>query len=102
MTMTSQLSRTTLSPDTLTTVLLNRTPRASAKSKTEVKVVPIRTCYETYIWLIGPRESVLDYAADLFADAATTRPGPTPPLTVEEAHTKNDGHTLSVLLSRGA
>jgi hypothetical protein len=80
--------------------ILNRTPRESAKSEIEMRFVPLRTCYEACMRLIGPRESVLDYAAVLFADAAE-HPGPTPPLALEAAISEDGGKTLSLLLSRG-
>jgi hypothetical protein len=80
--------------------ILNRAPRESAKSEIQMRFVPLRTCYESCTRLIGPREAVLDYAAALFSDAAT-RPGPTPQLMLEEAHSDDGGETLSLLLSRG-
>lgn len=80
--------------------IMNRTPRESAKSEIEMRFVPLRTCYEACMRLTGPRESVLDYAAVLFADAAA-HPGPTPPLALEVAISEDGGKTLSLLLSRG-
>ena len=89
-------------PEALTTIIRRRAPRASAKSKIVESLVPMRTCYETMTRLVGPADSVLDYAAFLFAeeDAAATRP--TPALTVEEAHFSPDTGTLSLVLSRGS
>jgi hypothetical protein len=78
-----------------------RAPRTGARSEIRVSVVPLRTCYETLMRLEGPRESVLDYAAVLFADEATSPSRTSPPLTLEEAHLEDDGDTLSLLLSRG-
>lgn len=80
--------------------IIERTPRESAKSEIEMSFVALRTCYEACMRLVGPRESVLDYAAALFADAEA-HPGPTPPLALEEAHSEDGGETLSLLLSRG-
>lgn len=93
-------ARAALPLNALAKQILNRTPRESAKSEIEMSFVPLRTCYATCTRLVGPRESVLDYAAVLFADAAP-RPWPIPPLALEEAHSEDGGETLSLLLSRG-
>lgn len=77
-----------------------RVPRAEARREVHVSVVPLRTCYETLMRVEGPRDAVLDYAASLFADDATSPSHPTPPLTLEEARLEDDG-SLSLLLSRG-
>jgi hypothetical protein len=93
-------ARTALPVRTLAKQIVNRRPRESAKSEIEMSFVPLRTCYEACMRLVGPREAVLDYAAVLFADAAA-HPGPTPPLALEEAHSEDGGETISLLLSRG-
>lgn len=100
MTATAIPARVAFPVRSLAKQILSRTPRESAKAEIEMRFVPLRTCYEACMRLKGPREAVLDYAAVLFADAAT-RPGPTPPLTLEEAHSDDGGDTLSLLLSRG-
>lgn len=93
-------SRKALPVQAVAKQILQRTPRESAKADIEMSFVSLRTCYEACMRLAGPREAVLDYAAALFADAAA-RPGPQPPLALEEAHTDDGGETLSLLLSRG-
>jgi hypothetical protein len=85
----------------LATQIQNRTPRETARSEIKVTAVPLRTCYETLMRLLGPREAVLDYAAALFAEEAKCPAPPAPPLALEEAHIEDDGETLSLLLSRG-
>jgi hypothetical protein len=82
-------------------LIRGRQPRDSARSEIQVNVVPLRTCYEVLLRLSGPRDAVLDYAAVLFAEDATSPSRPNPPLALEEAHTEDDGLTLSLLLSRG-
>lgn len=87
--------------DAVLKLIQTRAPREGARSEISVSVVPLRTCYETLMRLEGPRESVLDYAAALFTDDATSPARPSPPLALEEAHLEDDGDTLSLLLSRG-
>lgn len=90
------------SPDALTSIIRKRTPNRDAKKNIVETFVPMRTCYETMTRLVGPADSVLDFAAFLFAeeDAASTHP--TPPLAIEEAHVDEKAGTLSLVLSRGS
>ena len=86
----------------LTAEIRIRKPRQEAASDIEVGSIPMRTCYETMTRLSGPVDSVLDYAAWLFADDKSNKPGPTPPLTIEEAHTDFGTGIMTLVLSRGS
>jgi hypothetical protein len=88
--------------DVVRDMIRRRVPRADASTEITISSVPLRTCYETMMRLHGPRESVLDYAATLFADESASLYAPAPPLTLEEAHAEDGGATLSLLLSRGS
>jgi hypothetical protein len=94
--------RDILSTEILTTLIQQRPPRAQARAEINVTSVPLRTCYEILTRLRGPREAVLDYAAALFSDNVAEAARPTPPVTLEEAHSEDDGRTLSLLLASGA
>lgn len=86
----------------LTKEIRTRKPRESAVSEIQVGSVPVRTCYETMTRLIGPVDSVLDYAAWLFTeDGAGKTSVPVPPLSVEEAHTDFATGIMTLVLSRG-
>lgn len=98
----TEKDNTVLTVEAVTAQIQHRRPRESARSEIEVAYVPLRTCYETATRLVGPRESVLDYAAVLFAEAAARKgPKPSPSLAVDEVHFNEDGETMSVLLSQG-
>ena len=92
---------TRLSTETLTGIIRGRSPRATARREIVVTSVPLHTCYEQLMQLRGPREAVLDYAAQLFADDAATTAQPALPLALEEALSEDSGRTLSLLLSCG-
>ncbi len=85
----------------LATELRARTPRSEAVADIEFRSVPMRTCYEQMMRLIGPRDAVLDYAAFLFSDEGGTLEASTPPLTVEEAHVDDAAGTMTLVLTRG-
>lgn len=86
----------------LTAEIRLRKPRQEAASDIEISSIPMRTCYETMTRLNGPVDSVLDYAAWLFSEDKSTKPGPTPPLTIEEAHTDFSTGIMTLVLSRGS
>ena len=86
----------------LTAEIRIRKPRQEAESDIEVSSIPMRTCYETMTRLSGPVDSVLDYAAWLFTDDKSNKPGPTPPLTIEEAHTDFATGIMTLVLTRGS
>ncbi len=86
----------------LTTEIRLRKPRQDAASDIEISSIPMRTCYETMTRLNGPVDSVLDYAAWLFSEDKSNQPGPTPPLTIEEAHSDFSTGIMTLVLSRGS
>ena len=74
-------------------------PRPEAETLVRVSSPPVRTCYEQFIQVVGPRDAVLDYAAHLMHEDRRTTEHPRPLLEVESLDIGEDA-TFTLVLSR--